>query len=188
MIGTRSRRRLIGLSLIAGSAGLMLAPAALADSQTPANSPIVVRRVDSTDTTAVKVAFTCECTAKDVDSITVTENDKKAKSSTPARVSTLGGSATVLVIDASETTSTGILADFKVAAKAFVDNRAGNDVVAVVSATQSGSVRAPFSADSAALDGGDRPDRRRQQGRALRRRRPRRRSCSAIARRVSRTS
>ncbi len=148
----RSLRWLAGLAVVGASLGLLAAPAALAQSQAPANSPVVVRAVDSTDPQHVALTFTCECLAADLAKASVAEEGHVNKSKAPERLSDLNGAATMLVIDASATTSTGILDDFKKAAKAFVAERQGTDVIGIVSTAKLPALRAGFTRDAGALN------------------------------------
>jgi tight adherence protein B len=158
-LARRWRRRRLGVAIVAGTALLLAAPAAFGAAGDPPPAPaLFVRGVDSTDPTQATVTFTYDGAAADANSVEIAENGKKIEGvSAPAMVdATNGGTATVVVIDASESAKL-MLDDFKTAALSFLATSQGSGVVGVVSTNRLASVRSGLTNDvvqlTAAING-----------------------------------
>jgi tight adherence protein B len=150
--GRRWRRRSLGIVLVAAAVALLAAPATAADAPPPAPR-LIVRRVNATDPKNVIVTFTYEGAATDLSQLAMTENGKAVHPSAPAAPDNLaagGGTATVLVIDASESAKL-MLDDFKASAQAFIQGTQGSGLVGIVSTNKLSTLQTGLTADPARL-------------------------------------
>jgi tight adherence protein B len=140
---------------VAAAVGLLAAPAAIAADAPPPAPRLIVRRVNATDPKNVIVTFTYEGAATDLPQLAMTENGKAVHPSAAPTVNNTAagaGTATVIVIDASETTKL-MLDDFKASALAFVQGTAGSGLVGVVSTNKLSTLQTGLTADQVRLTG-----------------------------------
>jgi tight adherence protein B len=150
MTSSAPRRSLVGLALVAAVLCLSAAPAALGASAPPAL--LEIRRVDSTDLSNVVVTFTYAGQPDDVNSLKLAENGDDITSHSPATLvnATVGGTATVVVIDASESAKL-MLDPFKQAVLSFLATTQGSGQTAIVATNKLASLRAGMTADTNVL-------------------------------------
>ncbi|MGQ0434063.1 MAG: type II secretion system F family protein [Microthrixaceae bacterium] len=113
---------------------------------------LTVRQVDATDASAVSVTFTYQGDRNDLRNLVVREGDRTVEATAPVPLADQTGLGIVLVIDASGSMAKGALIERVLeAAHQFVEGKAAQDQIAIVTFNSEARVVQEFTADEAVL-------------------------------------
>jgi tight adherence protein B len=139
---------------------LTVGPAAFAQTEpttptsvVPAGDVLSVRKIDSTDPKTVKIQFVYRGDRADLNDLTIRENGKVVKATTPVPVASGNGALGVmLAIDTSSSMdTTNGLRDAKAAARQFIADRKPGEKIGLVAFNHEAHVLVPLTDDTAKL-------------------------------------